>query len=59
MHASYTSMEYLCRPDGGKAYVNPDDQDAREMHQHSRLKVKYSVRCLHSWFPRSRYSRLG
>lgn len=23
---------------------------------HSRLKVKYSVRCLHSWFPRSRMS---
>ena len=27
--------------------------------RHSRLKVKYSVRCLHSWLPRSRKRRSG
>ena len=29
------------------------------LYLHSCLKVKYSVRCLHSWFPRSRNNVLG
>jgi hypothetical protein len=31
----------------------------KDSNAHSRLKVKYSVKCLHSWFPLSRASLLG
>lgn len=33
--------------------------DSRDVYLHSCLKVKYSVRCRHSWFPRRRKSVVG
>ena len=39
--------------------LNPVNVREDHSHSHSCLKVKYSVRCLHSWFPRSRNRVLG
>jgi hypothetical protein len=54
MHASYTRAEYLCRPETVMGLSDIEKGFNKESILHSRLNVKYSVRCRHSWFPRSR-----